>query len=163
MQKMVEVPDDRWNALKMTIGPWQKHGKHVVVAVPSETYSRFHQLENWTDKTLDALSRVTDRVIIARHKESKRPLQEDLKGAHCLVTHGSITAVEAAMLGCPVFTDPCSAAALVGSTDLSQIERPVYPDRMPWVRSLAYNQFDERELIDGVLWRILTSNNTGGK
>jgi hypothetical protein len=154
-QKIRNVPDDRWKSLKTDIAPWRKNGKHIVLAVPSETYSRFHGLVNWTDKTLDALSRVTDRPVIARHKESKRPLQNDLEGAHALVTHGSIAGVEAAILGCPVFVDKSSAAALVGLTDLAQIERPIYPDRQPWCHSLAYSQWNESELVDGTLWRLL--------
>lgn len=156
MQRLSEVPPDRWTALTTPIAPWRKNGKHIVVAVPSETYSRFHGLTNWTDKTLDALSRVTDRPVIARHKESRRPLQDDLVGAHALVTHGSIAGVEAVILGTPVFVDPSSAAALVGLTDLAQVERPIYPDRQPWANGLAYGQFNERELIDGTLWRLIT-------
>lgn len=156
MQKVESCPGDRWSSAKIELRPWAKNGKHVVLAVPSETYSKFHNLENWTDKMLDALSRVTDRKVLARHKESKRPLQEDLKDAHCLITHGSIAGVEAVILGCPVFTDFTSAAALMGQTDLSKVEKPIYPEREPWLRSLAYSQFDEKELIDGTLWRLLS-------
>lgn len=155
MQRIRDVPQDRWDALATPFAPWRKNGKHIVIAVPSETYSRFHGLANWTDHTLDALSRVTDRPVIARHKETRRPLQHDLQGAHALVTHGSIAGVEAAILGTPVFVDPSSAAALVGLTDLERIERPYYPDREPWLSSLAYEQFNEAELVDGALWRLL--------
>ena len=90
-----------------------------------------------------------------RDKESKRPLQADLEGAHALVSHGSIAAVEAVILGCPVFVHPDSAAALVGRTDLKMIERPAMPDRTKWLHSLAYSQFNERELIDGTLWSLM--------
>lgn len=90
-----------------------------------------------------------------RDKESRRPLHADLDGAHALVTHGSIAAVEAVVLGCPVFVHPDSAAALVGRTDLKMIERPAMPERQSWLNALAYCQFNERELIDGTLWRLL--------
>ena len=83
--------------------------------------------------------------------------QQDLDGAHCLVTHGSNAAVEAAIMGCPVFVHPDSAAALVGRTDLADIERPIYPGRQAWVNALAYSQFNERELVDGTLWRLLSA------
>jgi hypothetical protein len=99
---------------------------------------------------------VTDRQLVIRDKESKRPLQADLKGAHALVTHGSIAAVESVICGCPVFVHRDSAAALVGMTDLKDIEKPIYPDRDAWVRSLCYSQFNERELVDGTLWKLLT-------
>lgn len=156
MQRVSDVPADRWRTGKTPLRPWAK-GRHIVVAEPSPTYQRFHRIEGWTERTVEALKKVTDRPIILRDKEMQRfgrKLHEDLRGAHCLVTHASNAAVEAAIMGCPVFVDPDSAAALVGRTDL-EIEDPVYPNREAWARSLGYSQFNERELIDGTLWRLL--------
>lgn len=156
MQAIRNVPGDRWDALGIPIAPWRKGGRHIVIAAPSRTYCRSHTgAENWIADTIDALARVTDRQIVIRDKESKRPLQADLAGAHALVTHGSVAAVEAVLLGCPVFVHPDSAAALVGHTDLNRIEEPAYPDREAWARSLAYCQFNETELVDGTLWRLI--------
>jgi hypothetical protein len=151
-----DVPADRWAAAKTPMAPWRNAGRHIVVACPTQTYERFHQIEGWTDKTLRALALVTDRQIVVRDKESKRPLQADLEGAHCLVAHASIAAVESVIMGCPVVVDRSSAAALVGLMDVSKVENPVMPDRDPWVRALAYSQFNERELVDGTLWSLLT-------
>jgi hypothetical protein len=166
LQAGAERPSDRWDSLKTPLRPWSKAGRHIVVAAPSETYERFHGIEGWTARTLDNLDQITDRPVIVRDKEMQRRsldrmpggrrLSEDLAGAHCLVTHGSNAAVEAAIMGCPVFVHPDSAASLVGLTDLNLIETPIYPDREPWARSLAYSQFNERELVDGTLWKLLT-------
>ncbi len=156
LQRIYEVPGDRWESLTTPEAPWRKNGRHVVIAAPSDTYMRFHQITGWTDRTLDTLSRVTDRPLVIRGKETKRPLQDDLQNAHCLVTHGSIAAVESIILGTPVFVDRSSAASLVGKINFEEIERPVYPDRAPWLRALAYSQFSEKELVDGTLWRLLT-------
>jgi hypothetical protein len=101
------------------------------------------------------LGKYTKRRCVLRDKESKVPIEEELANAHALVTHGSIAAIEAVVLGCPVFVDKESAAAMVGLTDLSQIEAPVYPERQAWLHSLAYHQFNETELVDGTLWRLL--------
>ncbi|WP_029581951.1 hypothetical protein [Bradyrhizobium sp. URHD0069] len=155
MQLIRNVPSDRWDALKIDVKPWQRNGRHIVIAAPTRTYSKFHQCENWIAETIDALARVTDRQLVIRDKESKRSLQSDLEGAHCLVTHASIAAVEAVILGCPVYVHPDSAAALVGQTDLSKIEKPVYPDRDRWLWSLAASQWNEQELVDGTLWQQL--------
>lgn len=165
MRRIRDVPDDRWQQLipgnkvdprKLEVLPWQKNGRHIVVAMPSQTYSRSHDgADTWADETLRRLALVTTRQIVVRDKESKRPLQADLEGAHCLVTHGSMAAVEAVICGCPVFVHPDSAAALVGLTDLSKIEMPIYPDREPWFHSLAYSQYSEAELVDGTLWKLL--------
>jgi hypothetical protein len=155
LSRVGNAPDDRWKACPAPVAPWRKGGDHIVIAAPTRTYSRFHGCESWIADTIDALARVTDRRMVIRDKESKRPLQKDLDGAHCLVTHGSIAAVEAVILGVPVFVHPDSAAALVGQTDLKKIETPVYPDRQPWLNALSYSQFNEAELVNGVLWRML--------
>jgi hypothetical protein len=157
MQKVRDVPDDRWKALSIGSQSWAKGGRHIVIAAPSRTYARFHGIEGWIADTIDVLARVTDRQLVIRDKEHvrNRPLTRDLEGALCLVTHGSIAAVESVVLGCPVFVHPDSACALVGKTDLKEIESPVYPDRQAWLNSLAYCQFSERELVDGTLWRLL--------
>lgn len=156
MRSIRNVPDDRWRAMRTDVLPWSRNGRHIVVALPSQTYSKSHDgADTWTDETLRNLALVTDRQIVVRDKESKRDLRADLDGAHCLVTHGSIAAVESVVLGCPVFVHPDSAASLVGQTDLSKIEKPIYPDREPWLRSLAYSQFNEAELVDGTLWKLI--------
>ena len=156
LRKIRDLPPDRWDALKIPLSPWKKNGKHIVVAAPTPNYKEFHALGDWLEITLRKLSKVTDRAVVVRQKDSNRPLQYDLEGAHAIVGNGSIAMTEAAVLGCPVFDHPESAAALVGLTDLDQIEKPIYPDRQPWVNSLAYSQFDERELIDGTLWKLLS-------
>lgn len=157
LQAIRDVPKDRWTSLATDIKPWVKGGRHIVIAAPSRTYAKFHGTEGWIADTIDALARVTDRQLVIRDKEHvvNRKLDRDLEGAHCLVTHGSIAAVESVIMGCPVFVHPDSAAALMGKTDLKEIERPVYLDRDAWVNSLAYCQFNERELVDGTLWRLI--------
>lgn len=163
MSRVRDVPSDRWAALlpgnnedprPIEVLPWGKGGRHIVVAAPTEPYCRFHALKGWTEQTVATLKTLTDRPIIVRQKDAET-LQRDLTGAHALVAHGSIAAVEAVILGCPVFVHPDSAAALVGLTDLGQIETPIYPERSPWLNSLAYSQFDEKELCDGTLWRLI--------
>ena len=152
------LPDDRWRSTRTDVLPWQRSGNHIVIAAPTRTYAKFHRCESWIADTIDALARVTDRQLVIRDKEQyrRRPIQKDLAGAHCLVTHGSIAAVESVILGCPVFVHPDSAAALVGLTDLNKIEKPIYPDRQPWLNALAYSQFNETELVDGTLWNLIT-------
>lgn len=156
MRSIRDVGSDRWASLKTSVGDWHRDGRHILIAAPTFPYSAFHHTERWTDETIDALARVTTRPIMVRGKESKRSLSQDLEGAHCLVTHGSNAANEAIIMGYPVFCDASCAAALVGRTDLKQIETPNYPDRKRWLNSLAYAQYNERELVDGTLWRHLT-------
>jgi len=158
MQEIYDVPDDRWKFLALTKSypkTWNKEGKHIVIADTLPDYWNLFCDENWVKRTAEYLKAITKREIRIRDKESKLPLYEELKDAHCLVAHGSIAAVESVIMGCPVFVDKMSAASLVGQTDFSKIEEPVYPERMDWIKSLAYCQFHEQELVDGTLWRLI--------
>jgi len=150
-------PSDRWLALRLAdqVKPWNKNGKEIIVADTLPDYWNLFSDPDWTKRTVEELKQYTDRPIIVRDKESKRPLYDELKNAHCLVAHGSIAAVESVVMGCPVFVSQLSAAALVGETDFARIETPTYPERMSWLYSLAYCQFNENELVDGTLWRLL--------
>lgn len=163
MREVFDVPDDRWKFLRLDerceqgnqLKTWNKNGDYIVVADTLPDYWNLFSDSNWMKRTVELLKRYTKRPIRVRDKESKLDLRIELANAHCLVAHGSIAAVESVVMGCPVFVEPISAAALVGSTDISQVENPVYPERMPWLRSLAYCQFTEDELCDGTLWRLV--------
>jgi hypothetical protein len=157
MSSIESVPADRWEFLRLSeyVRPWNKSGRHIVIADTLPDYWNLFCDKDWTKRTAEQLSKVTDRPIRIRDKESKVPLLEDLKDAHCLVAHGSIAAVESVVMGCPVFVDKMSAASMMGLTDFSKIETPVYPEREAWLRSLAYNQWHEGEMDDGTLWRMI--------
>jgi hypothetical protein len=158
MMQIRDVPADRWKALKLEhcVKSWRSGGDKIVIAHTLPDYWQLRGLPvDWSFRLADRLRQVTGRPIVVRDKESRVPLDVELDGAHALMTHGSIAAVEAAVMGWPVFVDASSAAALVGSTDFEAIERPVYPPRKQWLSSLAYGQFTETELCDGTLWRLL--------
>lgn len=168
MAEIKNVSDERWKQLKLheinpSVGvgiaypwPWKKTGKHIVVADTGHDYWDVFADRDWCSRTIAYLKQYTDRPIILRDKECKIPLYDQLDGAHALVAHGSIAAVEAVAMGYPVFVDHFSAAASVGCTDFSHIENPVYPERGKWLNSLACHQWNEKELVDGTLWRQIT-------
>lgn len=155
MTALRDVPGDRWAALRTEARPWRRGGRQIVVIDTLPDYWLQRGIENWAVDTAAKLRTLTDRPIIVRAKESKVPLYDELRDAHALVSHGSIAAVESVIMGCPVFVDRSCAAALVGLTDLAKIEAPIYPGREQWLHSLAYCQFNERELVDGTLWRLI--------
>jgi hypothetical protein len=159
MTEVRDVPDDRWRALDLgkEVRPWKKGGRTIVIADTLPDYWDVRGLpRDWSQRMAGQLKTRTNRPIIVRHKESGMSLQEQLKDAYCLVAHGSIAAVEAVVMGCPVFVDKESAAALVGKVGFDDIENPVYPDRYKWLCSLAYNQWNEAELCNGTLFRMLS-------
>lgn len=158
MARILDVPEDRWLALAIgaELRPWRKGGDKIVIADTLPDYWNVRGLPvDWSHRLAAELKTKTKRPIVVRHKESKRPLFDELAGAHCLVAHGSIAAVEAVIMGTPVFVDQESAAALVGKVGFDDLENPVYPERQAWLNSLAYCQFNELELVNGTLWRLL--------
>lgn len=158
MERVREYPDDRWRALRLDdqLAPWRKGGRRIVIANTLPDYWTIRGLpREWSHQLAAKLRKQTDRPVYVREKEATVSLQHDLRDAHCLVTHGSIAAVEAVVLGTPVFVAAESAAAHVGVVGWDDIEHPVYPDRQPWLNALAYSQFNEIELVDGTLWRLL--------
>jgi hypothetical protein len=152
-------PHDRIAALEVEVRPWRRGGREIVCCPPTDFFMEAHGCTGWLERTLATLREVTDRPVVVRTKpkEGERAvaLPQALKTAHALVTHSSNVAIEAAVLGTPVFVAPTSAAAPVGRTDLSRIEEPVYPDRAPWLAHLAYNQFSFAEIANGAAWRML--------
>lgn len=155
MTEVHGVPSDRWDALKIEVRPWKRGGDKIVIADTLSDYWDMYGLKGWPQRIAEEIKRYTKRPIVIRSKESSIPLDKELESAHCLVAHGSIAAVESVIMGCPVFVDPSSAASLVGKTDFSDIENPIYPERQAWLNSLAYCQFNEQELVDGTLWRLM--------
>lgn len=135
---------------------WRKSGRDILLCAPSPTYAAFHGCEGWVCAAIDTMERYTDRPVRIRHKSNGTPLDRDLHDVHAVVAHGGNVAVEAAMLGVPVFVHSSSAAAPIGCTDLSKIEQPITPDRMRWFLSLAYGQFTFTEMLEGIPWSTIT-------
>lgn len=158
MERIRDVPADRWKQLNLAnqLLSWRKGGDKIVIADTLPDYWNVRGLPvDWSEQMATHLRGITKRPIVVRHKESKVPLFNEIKDAHCLVAHGSIAAVEAVVMGCPVFVDQESAASLVGRVGFDDIENPVYPERQQWLHSLAYHQFNELELVNGTLWKLI--------
>ncbi len=154
MQSLQDAPNDRFRVCDIRINAWRTEGRKIVVAEPSKAYADFHALKNWTEQTVNELKKYTDRPIRVRKKDNNT-LWSDLNGAHALVTHGSIAAVESVIFGIPVFVDPSSAAVHVGKTNLAEIDNPIMPDRADWLNALAYSQFTEKEITSGRAFEFL--------
>jgi hypothetical protein len=158
MMKIRDVPDDRWRALQLEdcVKPWRENGEKILIADTLPEYWQLRRLGvDWSHKLAAELRRKTKRPVVVREKLSAVPLYQELEGAHALVAHGSIAAVESVVWGFPVFVDKSCTAALMGETDLDKLEEPRRPAREKWLHSLAYCQFTEKELCDGTLWRLI--------
>jgi hypothetical protein len=155
----------RFKALGIEIRDWQRAGSHVVVCPQSAEFLSVVAgfKGDWTDQAVEVLRQHTDRELRVRRKGTARPLQDDLEGAWALVTHMSAAACEALIAGVPVFCTGQSAAQWMGSSDLSMIETPYYPERrQEWAEVLAANQWSVEEMRSGECWRAFEEQRQRG-
>lgn len=121
-----------------------REGRAIIVIPPAPYIQKIYDCYTWTDEVVAKIKQFSDRPIIVKQK-SDGELSRYLAKAHALVSFGSVSEVEAAIAGIPVFTSPYSPAAPI-SQDISLIDTPSYPDRKQWIRALAASQWKQDEL-----------------
>lgn len=168
---IISRPADRWERMGLTLAPWQRGGRHILVVAPDEKACTVYDttVDRWMTTTLAAIHANTDRPVIVRQRTADpdtRTRDPETSFAAALaadvfavVTFNSVAATESIMAGIPAFvTAPCNAARPVANLDLATIDQPWYPERdlvHAWVCHLAYGQFHNTELSDGTALRIL--------
>ena len=164
MQWPYAPPDyARLRAIGVTVRPWRRSGRNVVVVEQSEHFLKLCGREYWLGNALRAIKAQSDRPVKVRRwsrdkAKAVRGLAADLKDAWCLVTHMSAAATEAVLAGVPVFVSGPCAAVPMASGDLANIETPKYPDgREEWAARLAAAQWTMDELRSGLAWRTLNT------
>lgn len=163
--RIVGRPSDRWDELRKEFGlevkPWRA-GNHILVTLSAPATYWFFGVDDWPQRIEKEIRKYTDRPIKIRQREEKRPLAEDLKDAHCLVTYASNSSVDALRAGVPVFTlGPSIARPMSG--DLSKIETPLYPEnREDFFRHMSYCQFTVQEFRSGFALKTADENNNNG-
>lgn len=149
------MPADRAERLNVRLSPWQKkRGDKILICMPGPHFGLPWGIKvlEWERDIVDEVRKHTDREIIVRRKGSTTQFGEDLSKAHALVTHSSSAAVTAAMAGIPVFCERMCAAFPVRSGELVDLERPTFPERLEWLYSLTYQQWNMGEFKVGKAW-----------
>lgn len=161
--EIFDRPKDRWQGLvdkyRIQVKDWRKGGNYILLALSSGMNYEYFDEIGWADRISYQLQQHTDRPIMVRKKVGLgEKLQDQLDRAWCVVTHCSMVAVDAVISGVPVFVTGPSAARPMGLTDLSKIEDPVFPERKAWFHSLAYAQFDLKDMRKGLVKPLLDEN-----
>jgi len=156
----------RLKELGVKVRRWRKGGRHVLVCPPDAAYAarnNFSEIE-WLNDVRAVIEANSDRPIRVRDRvgAERNPvsLEDDLEGAWALVAHHSNAAVEALIVGIPVFVTGDCAALQMACTDLKKIETPCYPEgRARWASVLAANQWTLDEMAAGDCWRKIAEGN----
>jgi hypothetical protein len=171
-----DYPTDRMEAFEWEFKPWRKSGSHVLIAGSSAKYHSFYDLKEPNDYWRKAIKQMnTKRFIVYRPKPSWKEAQaiegtefhhgpnmpgidDDLKNAHVLVTHGSNACFEAMLAGVPSIVIGDAVAKPISSTELTDIEKPRLAsdaERKALLAFLSYHQFTMEEMCEGIAWRTL--------
>ncbi len=166
------MPHNRFLQQGVAISPWQKGGRHILVAgmgAKAADVEGFKPSE-WEESAVREIRRYTDRPIIYRPKPSWRHATEIegttfsgrderlatvLADCHAVVSHHSNVCVDAILAGIPSF---CwhGVAKPMSLRELALIETPLYPDdREQWAANIAYTQWRPDEMASGAAWRYL--------
>lgn len=150
----------RFSALKMKIQPWRKAGRDVLVCPAPAVHAALMGFDGLKleQEMLATLAQHTDRPLVVRYKAtSSTPIELALANAWAVVTYHSNVAIQALMVGVPVFiVCPWATTKRMGKSNLAEIESPYYPDdRDAFFQTLAGHQWTMDEISNGLAWRAL--------
>jgi hypothetical protein len=165
---------ERFEATGIEVAPWKSESAagHVLVCgqTPGDPSLYGADATLWAEKTIAYLGRLTARPLVWRPhpnvgraapsmpgaRTSLARLDEDLAGAHAVVTYSSSTSAMAAIQGVPIFAaSDASIAWPVANREIEDVENPATPDRAGWLRRLAYAEWTLDEIAAGLPWRRL--------
>jgi len=120
-------------------------------------------------KAFDALpqGKILDKIdIIDKYKNVKVRLprrdfktyddtdfKATLERTWAVVNHSSNPAMEAVINGIPVFVSEDSLCHDVGNIGYADINTPAMPGRQKWANKLAYTEWFEDEIKQGIPWK----------
>lgn len=160
-------PDDCLSALGIELAPWRFRMEGYVLVCPSRGMGSrvMRQPLAWEADVVRDLRRHTDREIRVRpHPGNWKELPEhpdaslaqDLAGAAACVVWASGAGLRALAAGIPVIRcAPHWIAAAAASADVSTIETPTWPDRLPAFRRVAGAQWCLADVGSGLAFRRL--------
>jgi len=164
--------EDRFRRFGLSVKPWQKEGKYVLLAGMGAKAADFEGFatHEWELDAVAKIRQFTQRPIIYRPKPSWRnpepidgtffsprtqPLQDVLRVCHCVVSHHSNVCIDALLEGVPSFCVQ-GVAVPMSLQDIVRIEDPVYPNgREQWAADIAYTQWRPDEMRQGLAWQYL--------
>jgi hypothetical protein len=163
-------PSDRFDRFAIDLKPLRHAGRHILLCGMSDkgAIAEGFRPNQWETETI--LRQICDRPIRYRPKPSwkrarplqgsdyadvRRPIEDDLRDCHCLVSHHSNAAIDALIAGVPAITVAGAASVL---SHFDDIHDPYFPSRdrlQQFLADLCYTQWRVEELADGSAWRHL--------
>lgn len=144
----------RWDSWGVEFAPWREGTETVILAQRGIGEPGVASPAGWADRVQ---ARIGGRI--RRHPGEKaptKPLADDLSEARCVVTWHSAGALQALLLGVPVFYDFPQWIGAGAARPLAEFkEGPLHGDRLGAFRRLAWAMWTAEEIADGQAFRHL--------
>lgn len=178
-----DIDSKRWiqisKDLKLETKPWRRTGDHILICCQRNGGWSMKGLnvQTWVNDLISQLKLYTDRPIIVRgHPGDKKAseylyknksyklsqnnhIKQDFKNAWATITYNSSPGVASAIEGIPVFVtdrNPKDSQAYdVANFNLEKIEKPEYPQRLPWLEKISMSHWNIEELKNGTAWNFM--------
>jgi len=176
------APDPhRWEKIKkdlnMDLQPWRKDGRHILICLQRKGgwsmrgldvidffYQIVSDIRKYSDRPILVRTHPGDKKSITYSKlingknvtlSTNKSLVDDLRNAWATVVYNSSPSVASIIEGVPAFViDPAHSQSIeVCNTDLTQIENPLVPERLNWIRKLAQCHWNDHDLLSGDAWK----------
>ena len=174
--------DARWPLFNHQFKTWNSTGDIIVICGQhdaSEQWRGLPKMEQWIEQQINEIRKYTTRPILVRpHPRNNIGFPKDkfsnvkvrqpkrdfstyddtdfkatLERTWAVVNHSSNPAMEAVINGIPVFVSEDSLCHDVGNISLSDINTPAMPARQKWANQLAYTEWFEDEIRQGIPWK----------
>ena len=176
-----DYDDKRWPIFEHELRPWNPTGELIVICGQhdtSEQWKGLPRMSDWIRQQINEIRKYTSRPILVRpHPRNQIDFDEtkfnnvkirlpkrdfrtyddtDFKATlgrtWAVINHSSNPAMEAVIRGIPVFVSESSLCHEVGNNHLYDINKPAMPNRMNWANKLAYTEWFEDEIEQGIPW-----------
>ena len=177
-----EFDDKRWPLFGHKLKPWNPTGDMIVICGQhdhSEQWKGLPKMEQWITQQILEIRKYTTRPILIRpHPRNNLQMKESdfknvkiriprrdyktydhtdfkatLERTWAVVNHSSNPAMESVINGVPVFVSQSSLCHDVGNISLAEINTPAMPNRKTWANKLAYTEWFEDEIRQGLPWK----------
>lgn len=159
----------RWAALNIEIRPWRSGGDHVVVfmqrGIGAPLMASPPNFETMVRSRL--AGRTKRRIVFSAHPGQSAcsvgdQTRKELEGAHAAITWASGRGVRSLIEGVPVFyLAPHWSCEGAASRDLSLIESPPMPERLPALERMAWGQWSVAEIESGLAFEAILNKVSG--
>jgi hypothetical protein len=160
-----EYPSDRFQRLGLMIGDGPREPRDVLVAGMSPKAATTHGYDygEWERQACTVLARICpDMSVVLRPKPNKRavpqiPIEQALQTARLLVTHHSNTAIDALLLGVPVYAvkgvGRLASSNVLNADEINHPYELAHAARLQLLADVAYAQWTPAEMRSGEAWQ----------